>query len=150
VEALARTQGLHALRLSAWRIAPAPIATGTVLLVDTVGELSALYAMAKVAFVGGSLVPHGGQNPLEPAQFGVPVVMGPSYENFRSMVDAMIAARAIRSVTSSNICETLRTLLYTEDDGGLGKRGRAFAASMSGATRRSVQQLLALLQERAR
>ena len=150
VEDIALTFGLPTLRLSVWRISPSRIAPDTVLLVDTVGELSALYALANVAFVGGSLVPHGGQNPLEPAQFGVPVVMGPSYENFRSMVDAMIAARAIRSVTSSNACETLRTLLYTEDDGGLGKRGRAFAASMSGATRRSVQRLLALLQERAR
>src|SRR5437016_8046014 len=71
---------------------------GGLLLLDTIGELAAIYALAHLAFVGGSLVEHGGHNILEPAQFGVPVVIGPHYENFRDMVDLFRAADAIRVV----------------------------------------------------
>jgi 3-deoxy-D-manno-octulosonic-acid transferase len=141
VEQIAHDQGLTVFRLSQWRLAPAVIPVGSVLLVDTVGELSSLYALAWVAFVGGSLVPHGGQNPLEPAGFGVPVVMGPSYENFRGMVDAMAAAGAILLVARENVCSAMEHLLTASDD-GLGERGRTFAASMTGATSRTIAALL--------
>ena len=57
------------------------------MLLDTIGELASVYSLAAVAFVGGSLVPAGGHNPLEPAQFGVPIVMGPHYANFRAITD---------------------------------------------------------------
>ena len=69
-----------------------------IILLDTIGDLAAVYGVADVAFVGGSLVKRGGHNPLEPAQFGVPVVMGPSFENFRNVVGKMQAAGAIRIV----------------------------------------------------
>ena len=55
---------------------------GVILVLDTIGDLASVYSVGAVAFVGGSLVAKGGHNPLEPAQFGVPVVMGASYENF--------------------------------------------------------------------
>ena len=60
--------------------------TGGVLLLDTIGELAALYALADVAFVGGSLVQRGGHNILEPAQHGVATVVGNQTENFRDIV----------------------------------------------------------------
>ena len=66
-----------------------------VVVLDTIGDLAAVYGIADVAFVGGSLVERGGHNPLEPAQFGVPVVMGPSFENFRDIVARMMEAKAI-------------------------------------------------------
>jgi 3-deoxy-D-manno-octulosonic-acid transferase len=66
-----------------------------IVLLDTIGDLAAVYRIADVAFVGGSLLKKGGHNPLEPAQFGVPVVMGPSYENFRDIVSKMLAENAI-------------------------------------------------------
>ncbi len=69
-----------------------------IIVLDTIGDLAAVYGIADVAFVGGSLVRRGGHNPLEPAQFGVPVVMGPSFENFRDVVGKMQAADAIRIV----------------------------------------------------
>jgi 3-deoxy-D-manno-octulosonic-acid transferase len=149
VETLALALGLTVVRLSRWRLASAPIPPGAVLLVDTVGELSSLYALATLAFVGGSLIPHGGQNPLEPAGFGVPVVMGPSYENFRGMVDAMVEAKAIRMVTRENLCKALQDLLNGEGVDGLGQRGRDFARSMTGATGRTVTALVQLLQQRS-
>ncbi|MFQ5748116.1 MAG: 3-deoxy-D-manno-octulosonic acid transferase [Planctomycetota bacterium] len=73
-----------------------PLPSGAILLVDTLGELELVYRSAKAAFVGGSLVPHGGQNVLEPAALGCPVVVGPHTENFREEVDTLLRAGGIR------------------------------------------------------
>jgi 3-deoxy-D-manno-octulosonic-acid transferase len=146
VLALARERGLATLRLSHWRVSASPIASDTVLVVDTMGELASLYALATAAFVGGSLINHGGQNPLEPAQFGVPIMIGPSYENFREIVEGMLRADAIHIVTMEDICHAMQALMHTHD--GSGARWRAFAASATGATARTVHALVALLQER--
>lgn len=80
VEDLVRERGLAAARRS--RL-PADGAPGAVVILDTVGELAALYALAEVVFVGGSLVPVGGHNVLEPAMRGKPVLVGPHMSNFR-------------------------------------------------------------------
>jgi len=69
-----------------------------VLLLDTLGELAAVYRLARGAFIGGTLVPTGGHNPLEAARFGVPVAVGPSMENFRQMAEEFDAAGAWRRV----------------------------------------------------
>jgi 3-deoxy-D-manno-octulosonic-acid transferase len=107
-----------------------------------------MYGVATVAFVGGSLVAKGGHNPLEPAQFAVPVVMGTSFENFRGVVDAMREADAIRIVTPEMLEATLIALLRDRDEAkALGERGRAAFEAESGATARSVEALTALLQE---
>jgi len=148
VKRIAEERGLPAWLLNEWRMEAAQINEGDVLIVDTVGELASLYALARVAFIGGSLVPHGGQNPLEPARFGVPVVMGPSYENFRDIVSAMQNENAICMVTRDSVCTALQRLV-TESDNGQGERGRVFASSMLGATQKCVAVLLPLLKERA-
>jgi 3-deoxy-D-manno-octulosonic-acid transferase len=80
VEELIRERGLTAARRS--RL-PADGAPGAVVVLDTVGELATLYALAEVVFVGGSLVPVGGHNVLEPAMRGKPVLVGPHMSNFR-------------------------------------------------------------------
>jgi 3-deoxy-D-manno-octulosonic-acid transferase len=80
VETLIRERGLRAARRS--RL-PADAAAGAVIILDTVGELAALYALAEIVFVGGSLVPIGGHNVLEPAMRGKPVLVGPHMSNFR-------------------------------------------------------------------
>ena len=80
VETLIRERGLLAARRS--RL-PADGAPGAVVILDTVGELAALYALAEIVFVGGSLVPIGGHNVLEPAMRGKPVLVGPHMSNFR-------------------------------------------------------------------
>ena len=71
---------------------------GGVLLVDTIGELASLYALADVAFVGGSLVPRGGHNIIEPAQYGVPILVGNHTENFRDIVGLFQSQDAVRVV----------------------------------------------------
>jgi 3-deoxy-D-manno-octulosonic-acid transferase len=109
-----------------------------------------MYGIAAVAFVGGSLVPKGGHNPLEPAQFAVPVVMGPWFENFRDVVEGMRATDAIRIVAPEKLSETLIALLRDREDAkALGERGRAAFEAQTGATARTVQALMALLEERS-
>jgi len=72
-----------------------------VLILDSMGELAELYALADLAFVGGSLVPLGGHNPLEPAIYGVPVLFGPHIEHYRKAADILIEARAAVQVKNS-------------------------------------------------
>lgn len=114
-----------------------------IVVLDTIGDLAAVYRVASLAFIGGSLVPKGGHNPLEAARFGVPVVMGPSYQNFREIVEGMHAADAIRIVDADGLAAAMVELL--KDDGGMGERGRAFFRGQAGATGRTVAALLELI-----
>jgi 3-deoxy-D-manno-octulosonic-acid transferase len=122
-----------------------------IVLLDTIGDLAAVYAVADVAFVGGSLVTKGGHNPLEPAQFGVPVVMGHSYENFRDVVERMRAADGILIVQNGEEFEAalIDLLKNREKAAAIGERGRAVFDAQAGATARTVQALMALLQKRS-
>jgi 3-deoxy-D-manno-octulosonic-acid transferase len=69
-----------------------------IVLLDSLGELAGLYRIAAGAFIGGTLAPKGGHNPLEPARFGVPVAVGPSMHNFRDMAERFDKAQAWRRV----------------------------------------------------
>ena len=93
VDALLRARGLDFVRRSA--LTPPGERPGVVLL-DSLGELASLYRLAAAAFIGGTLVPKGGHNPLEAARFGVPVAVGPSMENFREMAEHFDRAGAWR------------------------------------------------------
>lgn len=72
-----------------------------VILLDSLGELAGLYRIAAGAFIGGTLVPRGGHNPLEPARFGVPVAVGPSMHNFRDMAERFDRSGAWRRVNDA-------------------------------------------------
>ena len=150
VSGLIRKSGYPFFRCSQLLGDTEPIVGGTILLLDTIGDLASMYEVGAVAFVGGSLVPKGGHNPLEPAQFAVPVVMGPWFENFRDVVEGMRATDAIRIVAPEKLSETLVALLRDREDAkALGERGRAAFEAQTGATSRTVQALMALLQERS-
>jgi 3-deoxy-D-manno-octulosonic-acid transferase len=150
VAAMVAGSGFEMTRASEFRLRPGAVAAGSVFLLDTIGDLASIYRLATVAFVGGSLVPKGGHNPLEPAQFGVPVVMGPSYENFRDIVEGMRANDAIRTVSPEMAGVMLVAMLQNPGDAqALGERGRMVFEEQAGATARTVQALTALLQERA-
>lgn len=118
-----------------------------VMLLDTIGDLAAVYGVADVAFVGGSLVKRGGHSPLEPAQFGVPVVIGPSYENFRDVVGKMQAADGIRIVQGKDELEEALVELVTNRDAAkaMGERGRRVFEEQQGATGRAVEALVGLV-----
>jgi len=94
VEAMLHREGVSMVRRTAIPEGARDL-PGTVLLLDTVGELSGAYAAADLAFVGGSLVPKGGHNVLEPSWHGVPTIVGPHMENFREIADAFLAGNAL-------------------------------------------------------
>jgi 3-deoxy-D-manno-octulosonic-acid transferase len=119
-----------------------------IILLDTIGDLASVYSIATLAFVGGSLISRGGHNPLEPAQFGVPVIMGPSFENFRDIVAKMQAAEAICIVPDDLELEAafLKLLTHPAEARTLGERGRMLFESQQGATARTVTALLAMIE----
>jgi 3-deoxy-D-manno-octulosonic-acid transferase len=134
------------VRRSNWMKRPAQIKPGTVILLDSIGELASVYALASVAFVGGSLVPAGGHNPLEPAQFAVPVVMGNHYANFRAIIDTLLQAEALKLATTETLVPMLENLLTDEEAANaLGVRALEVFHHESGATGRAVTALLGLL-----
>jgi 3-deoxy-D-manno-octulosonic-acid transferase len=120
-----------------------------VIVLDTIGDLAAVYGIADLAFVGGSLVQHGGHNPLEPAQFGVPVVMGSSFENFRDIVANMQAADGIRIVRDKVGLEAALVDLLNDREAAraMGERGRQVFEAQSGATARAVEALVGLVKQ---
>ncbi len=136
VSAMAPTQRLSALREGAQ-------ITSDILLLDTVGELASIYRYAKVTFVGGSLVDHGGQNPLEPAWFGKPIVVGPSMTNFRDITAKLLAADAIRQVRSAS--ELPAALQETSRDSAMGERARAVLDANRGSAAFTADALARLL-----
>ncbi len=74
---------------------------GPLLILDTIGELAECYAMADAVFIGGSLVPQGGHNPIEPAAVGVPVLFGPHMEDFTEIAAELIECGGARQVASA-------------------------------------------------
>jgi 3-deoxy-D-manno-octulosonic-acid transferase len=150
VAGMAAAGGFACIRASEYRDRRVDVAVGSVFLLDTIGDLASAYSLGAVAFVGGSLVPKGGHNPLEPARFGVPVVMGPSFENFREIVKAMQAQDAIRVAAPGTIGEMLTAMLRDSVEArAMGERGRAVFEAQSGATARTVEALVELLGEQA-
>lgn len=135
--------GFRTLRRSLW--SGEPIA-GSVFLVDTIGELAALYSLATVAFVGGSLVPRGGHNILEPALYGVAVVTGNHYENFRDIVNYFLGCSAVRVVGLAELPLAFMELIENpEARETLGRNALAALESQRGATSRTVDALLQLM-----
>ncbi len=119
---------------------------GGVLLLDTIGELSALYALADVAFVGGSLVPHGGHNIIEPAKYGVAIVVGNHTENFRDMVGLFQSRGALRVVGPAELPLVLMELLSDDTErAAMGHRAAETLRSQMGATQKTVEALHKLL-----
>ena len=150
VAALLDQSGLRWVKRSAWRGEPQgtqqPLQHAQLVLLDSIGELASVYSLASVAFVGGSLVPAGGHNPLEPAQFGVPIVMGPYYQNFRAIVDDLRVHNAIRIAQPENLAQILVELLTDREAAlNLGQRARQVFEQQAGATERCVAVLTALL-----
>ena len=119
---------------------------GTIVLLDTIGELASVYSLASVAFVGGSLVPAGGHNPLEPAQFGVPIVMGPHYANFVAIVESLRSHDAMRIAAKEDLASTLIELLRDRAAAGtMGARAKEVFDRQAGATDRCVAAIRELL-----
>jgi 3-deoxy-D-manno-octulosonic-acid transferase len=103
-----------------------------------------------VAFVGGSIAETGGHNPLEPAQFGVPIVMGPHYANFRAITEDLKAHDALRIARRDELASVLAELLTHPDEArSIGERALRVFEAQAGATARSVEALRELLKASA-
>jgi 3-deoxy-D-manno-octulosonic-acid transferase len=143
VAALVEKLGFHLLRRSLWG---GEALAGTVFLLDSIGELAALYSLATIAFVGGSLVPRGGHNILEPALYGVPIVTGNHYENFRDIVNFFLSRNAVRVVGLAELPLVLMELIdHREQRERLGRNARAALESQRGATEKTVAALTELM-----
>jgi 3-deoxy-D-manno-octulosonic-acid transferase len=118
---------------------------GAVLLLDTLGELAALYRYANIAFVGGSLVARGGHNILEPAFFARAILTGPHTENFRDILRCFERRSAVVRCTTKNLGITFILLLReTEEREALGRRAEQVLMEERGATARSVARIVEL------
>ena len=147
VAELVEALGFRMLRRSLWSGEPL---AGSVFLVDSIGELAALYALATVAFVGGSLVPRGGHNILEPAMYGVPVVTGNHYENFRDIVNYFRERNAVRVVGLAELPLVFMELIENAGERDtLGRNALAALDSQRGATARTVDALVQLMSTRS-
>ena len=146
VAELVESAGFDVVRASGLQAGGSGIGREGIILLDTIGDLASVYSLGTLAFVGGSLVTAGGHNPLEPARFGVPVVMGRSSENFREIVEAMRVEEAIRIVESPGLADAMIGLLTDEARAReMGERGRTVFTAQAGATGRTIEALLGLL-----
>jgi len=150
--AIAAEGGWNVVRRSRLDLTAALNENADVLVLDSIGELAGLYALADAAFVGGSLVPAGGHNILEPAWFSNPPVFGRSMENFRDMAAQFLAAKAGIQVSSGpmlgKVWEQLVEDRSTREK--MGATARALSERNRGATARSLDRIAAVLDRRAR
>ncbi|HEK0908349.1 TPA: lipid IV(A) 3-deoxy-D-manno-octulosonic acid transferase [Pseudomonas putida] len=122
-----------------------------VLLGDTMGELMFLYALADITFVGGSLVPTGGHNPLEPAALALPVITGPHVFNFLEISAMLREAGALQQVDDAEgLAAAVRRLIeLPQDCRRMGEAGRTVMQANQGALQRLLEALGRLIQTRS-
>lgn len=128
-----------------------PDAATDIYLADTIGELGTFYSLAPVCFMGGSLVPHGGQNPIEAVKVGCGVLMGPHTSNFADTYEALLESKgAVRVQSAQALTDALRPLLRdTEQLALMQLRAKTVVDEMSGALSRTLAALTRLLPPRA-
>ena len=118
-----------------------------VLLLDTIGELSSIYRFASVVFVGGSLVPRGGHNIIEPAAYAKPIIVGPHTENFRQIISDFIKEQAVIQIQSCDALskELKRLLSHPEQAEAMGARACNILIANRGAAERTVAKIIDLM-----
>jgi len=139
IRRLVRFEGLDSLLLSQ----PTDAQDASVLLLDTIGDLSATYRFGDIVFVGGSLVKKGGHNPIEPAVFGKAILFGPYMANFKEIRDRFIQdGAAVEVATPQELELTLRRLLASKQEReALGDLARQLVEKNRGATARTMAAL---------
>ncbi|HYA32171.1 MAG TPA: 3-deoxy-D-manno-octulosonic acid transferase, partial [Thermodesulfovibrionales bacterium] len=143
VEAMVKAKGFECVRRSdiPSRGQERTMLTGRIILLDTIGELAAVYGVSDISVIGGSFVQHGGQNPLEPAFWGKPVVCGPHMENFPFIQEFYSVSGAVNT-DAEGLLEVLRELLRSPGKRKiLGERARSLYRDKAGAVRRTADAL---------
>ena len=147
VAKLVRDAGADVLRRSSCETSNR-LTADAVILLDTIGELSACWGLADIAFVGGSFGNRGGQNMIEPAAFGATVLFGPNTWNFRDVVQTFKEANACVQLDSpAELTATVARLLANPAERqSLGDAARRAVKSQSGATANTATLLTAILE----
>ena len=147
-ERICRQEGLSTVRRSELAIDAEPRADAVVL--DTIGELAQLYQVATAVFVGGSLVPSGGHNILEPALFGKPIVFGPHMENFSEIAEAFVTNGAAVQLRSDREIDDVVLSLMNDPvrRARLGAAARALVEANRGARDKTLAAIAPLLPTR--
>jgi 3-deoxy-D-manno-octulosonic-acid transferase len=142
---LAANRGLAARTRSSGAAGPEQV-----LVLDTIGELAAVYALGDFAFVGGSLVAAGGHNPLEPAAFGRPVLYGPHMEDFAEIAQGLASGGGARMVRDGEdlLAAARAWLLDPGEREGSGRKALALVAQHQGATARHLELITTLLADK--
>jgi 3-deoxy-D-manno-octulosonic-acid transferase len=150
--AIAASGGWNVVRRSQIDLSAMLDENADVLVLDSIGELAGLYKVADAVFIGGSLVPAGGHNILEPAWFARPPVFGPSMENFSEMAGQFLAAKAAVQVSSGQ--QLGKVWIQLIDQSGLRDRMGASARALSernrGATARCLERIARVLDAQGR
>ena len=122
---------------------------GNVHVADTMGELGLFYRVASCAFIGGSLVPHGGQNPLEAARLGCPLIFGPHMGNFRDATAGLLAVGGARQVADAAALAATVADMLTRPDAALAmaSAARDWVAGTSGLPTSMADALLGLVRQ---
>ncbi|MBX3636148.1 MAG: lipid IV(A) 3-deoxy-D-manno-octulosonic acid transferase [Rubrivivax sp.] len=151
VQALVATAGLRGLRRSTWGdLPPAGAAAADVWLGDSIGEMPLYYAAADVALLGGSFAPLGGQNLIEAAACGCPLLMGPHTFNFAEAAELALAAGAAERLPDLAAAVRRAAALATAPERlQMATRAQAFAATHRGAAVRMAAAIVALCDARA-
>jgi 3-deoxy-D-manno-octulosonic-acid transferase len=141
VEAIIRKSGLEPVRFSKLRVTGYGLRVTDVLILDTIGHLNDAYSLATLVFIGGSMVRHGGQNPIEPAAFGKVSIFGPHMFNFKAIAAALLANfGAIQVETEKEMLDQARLLLENASARErFGENARRTVASNRGATARNLE-----------
>jgi len=143
VASLLESLGVRFWRRSLWN---GEAIGGGVILLDTIGELAAIYGLADIAFVGGSLVPRGGHNIIEPARHGVAIVVGNHTENFRDMIWLFQTHNAVRIVGPAELPLVLMELISNDSERlAMGQRALDTLREQAGATTKTLAALETLL-----
>jgi 3-deoxy-D-manno-octulosonic-acid transferase len=123
------------------------LAAADVLLLDSIGELAGIFELADVVFMGGSLVPTGGHNLLEPAYWSKPIVFGPHMQNFRDMTQLFLQAEAAVQVHDPNDLARVTLRLFEDRTAclHLGEKAKQILVNESGATGRILNQIQELM-----
>jgi 3-deoxy-D-manno-octulosonic-acid transferase len=144
IEGVAKNNGFEPIKISQIRNTPACLAGSTqILLLDTIGHLSEAYSVATIVFIGGSLVEHGGQNPIEPACFARPILFGRYMFNFKYITDAFLKNKAALQVfNKEDLYEKCRLLLNDANARDiLGRRAKDVILKNRGATEKNITEI---------
>lgn len=146
VEQEARRAGMKVARWSEVRVSESATerVSDAVILLDTVGELASLYRISEFVFVGGSLVPHGGHNLVEPASLGCPILTGPHLENFQAIAESLRQAKGMLVVRTPGELEQAAGRLLQDPPGArdLGARAMAVFRENQGTVKRTADLIM--------